>query len=299
MQMKNLTEIDEEREYLGWLNRLDISRQFDLINGLVRKAGKDFSKIRKEILYGEQHKTLEDEKSQKMDLDCLNLSLDKAIQEYFNAWYAHDSFAYETLTDLEDIIESKHRITKTAREFLDNDRGIRVYVSANMPRILSNIGDELKKRLGREIIPCISSFEMFLVGQSKELSTEEFAKKYTYGDLCIAESERKKMYNPKNATVVDRIMLKQETNKKRFDNEMEDLYSKCDSETELMLRRFLRLSHWAGFEEPRKRYIIEGGIVDYLFRELVFQKYKNSIPEYRGFNFCLEINQKEFFRRVK
>jgi len=63
------------------------------------------------------------------------------------------------------------------------------------------------------------------------------------------------------------------------------------------IHRYVRLSHWAAFEEPKKRYIIEGGIVDYLFRELAFQRLIQTgidSPVLRNKKFCLEVNQQEF-----
>ncbi|MBI5798129.1 hypothetical protein HZA98_04465 [Candidatus Woesearchaeota archaeon] len=299
MKELQFTPLKEEEHYHAWRSSLDQKKRFSVINGLVRRVGKGYAQIRQEILYAEQHGTLEDSESRIQEQLTSQLSLDLGINIYFASWYAHDKFAYDTAEDITEIVEEKSRIGETAKRFLDNDRGIRVYVSNNLPQILQKLGTNLEDLTGREIIPPIDSFELFLITEAKERTVEEFAERYSYGDFTMAEQEQKRLYNPKQEALLERIRKNREDTRKKFSTEIERLCSKkADLETRTLLHRFLRLSHWAGFEEPRKRYSIEGGIVDYLFRELVFQTYKESIPELKVYHFCLEINQKEFFRLI-
>ena len=65
------------------------------------------------------------------------------------------------------------------------------------------------------------------------------------------------------------------------------------------LHRFIRLSHWAAFEEPKKRYTIEGGVIDYLFRELVFQDVRETLSPELNVDFCLQLNQTDFLEHLR
>ena len=273
------------------------------ITKLINLIGKTLPEIRREILYAEQNGTLVDEMAESMYKECPSMSLDEGIQRYFNSWVTHDSFALSVANHMDMIVSNPKQRVEVAQNFMANDRLIRVYVSKNLPFILDSLKNKIALKTGKEIIPAIDSFEFFLIEEAGKAykdnnELKRFADTYAYGDVSFAEEEVKRLFKPSSQLIYDKIIEKKQGTKANFEKSIEDLLQKSDADTLKDVHRYLRLSHWAGFEEPRKRYIIEAGITDYLFRELVFQKLKKdgfSHPLIDGKKFCLEIDQKSFF----
>lgn len=295
----------EEQEYTRWKESIDSSRYNSHILSLMDCAKKTLADIRKEILYAEQHGTLLSDESECLNKESLDENVGSGIKNYFNAWQAHDSFAFAITKKMQEILRDPVARMQTHAQFLKNDAGIRVYVSQNLPLILNNLRAGIESAAKRVFVPMVDSFEFFLATEAQkaydsEKNLVDFAEKYTYQDLSLARNEVGRLFKPSARTAHDRIIKKKQQDKINSEKNLDEIVEILGDFPDkiLDLHRYIRLSHWAAFEEPKKRYIIEAGIVDYLFRELAFQDVKErmqSHPLIRDKKFCLEINQKDFF----
>lgn len=294
------TPLAEEQGYHNFYRFIfgDFSLEYPrIVNFWISKASKNLVTIRKEILYAEQNKTLKTEEGETLALDLGDMGIDEGIKKYFEAWRLHDSFAYEIARNMLERITNCADRNQTMSQFISNDQLIRVYVSENLPHILSNLQRQIRSQGGIDFVPALSSFEFYLIGEAEKAraqGVENFANAFTYGDLGVAEQEVKRLFNPAARDVYQKIRDKKVKDQEKSQEVLENLIKNGVDRT--LLHRFIRLSHWAGFEEPRKRYKIEGGIVDYLFRELVFQQVKKDSNGslFGSADFCLQLNQKQF-----
>jgi len=298
--------LPEETDYFLFRQKTYDSQESEYqssVRSLLAKLGKGLLEVRKEIIFGEQHNTLTTPEGERLCLDANTLSLDHNIEKYFLSWYTHDSFAYEAAKNLEILSHNPDSRASTLDKFISNDQLIRIYVSKNLPIILNKLRNKIKDTTEIDLIPAIPSFEIFLTEMAEKAynndkEINEFALKYTYGDIDSANYEIKRLYNPSGKAIYERIRKKRTENFNKFSEQLEKVSETVDP---VDLHRYLRLSYWAGFEEPRKRYIVEGGIVDYLFRELVYQEIKrnNGSSLLKDTSFCLQVNQEKFEKLIR
>lgn len=305
MKLEELTTtpLKEEEDYLAFrsvtYDRPNAEYML-MISSLMKRAGKKLINIRKEILYGEQNGTLDTAEGKDLQFNLDKLDLNDCIEKYFKGWYVHDSFAYETAKCMgSNIFDTLERINILSK-FISNDQLMRVYVSRNLPVVLNELNNQIKQVTGKYFTPSLDSFEFYLLGESEKshiLGVTDFAQRFTYYDTEYAEEEVKRLFNPSAGHIYQKIRLKKQQDKAKCEEELETLFQKGVDYT--TLHRFVRLSHWAAFEEPKKRYSIEGGIVDYLFRELTFQHVRNDSEMFSGINFCLQLKQDLFLDALR
>lgn len=286
---------EENKHYLEWRHQ-HFPNADSTILSLVRSANKSLSDIRREILYAEQNNTLIGDDVDSLENDCSVLSLDESIAKYFESWRAHDEFALSTVFEIPEILNSPERLLETLSVFIENDKLVRHYVSFNLPKILEDLHARILSVTGVNFIPLIDSFEIHLMQEAylalgnKEY-LRDFANRYTYGDLSFADQEVRRLCKTTSADILGKIEATKAKKREACVSVFKKIQLQSNEKVENLIHRYMRLSYWAGFEEPRKRYCIEAGIVDYLFRELLFQKVKYKNPILKDASFCLQIDQ--------
>lgn len=120
---------------------------------------------------------------------------------------------------------------------------------------------------------------------------QSFADRYCYGDMAAAEIEIARKYDLHSPERISDAAGIFNDMKIRFDATIQS----CATDVLQKAHYAVRMTTWVSFYEPRKRYRIEGGIVDVIFRELLFNNVRDLLPqEWRAAQTALQIPPQEF-----
>ena len=290
MQLEMLTlPYDFELEYFQW--RKNNVMQFEKLVSLLKSLGKTKITIMHEILDSEKNGTV-----QNTFVDNFKRSSDVVLSDpfmyfrkfYIPAWYEHDVFNISVLNnfDFNSFSEVTSNIVSVFRQFLLNDAKVKAYVSGGLELLINIVSCGIAKKLNISDfqLPPTESFELNLMkdvfNAKKNMEIEQFAKIYFYGDKEAANIEIKKQNNSLFEAFLYGLEKSRCEKKQKYEQYLDCMLAPLESQNKLEvlqdIRLLNRLMYWAGYEEPYKRYTIEYGVIDYIFREWIFQQLKSN-----------------------
>lgn len=291
--------LKEEKNYYNSLYKIKNAEKY--VPSLICDIGKTMLDVRAEIKWAEDNGTLMNPIVNKLSEDIESQNFKTFFPKYINTWLSHDIFSTSIAPELDKRVSCKPE--ETLELLLINDTHLRAYVALGMGIQTEKLHEIIKTKTGYSFIPPTKSFEMTVLEDvfdaHKNRNSRAFADKYCYGDLEFAEKEIEKIYS----TDIDKTLKKSREKRRDIEEEFDKQLAKIkDIDTLEAIHYFVRMSHWTGFEEPRKRYKIEGGMVDYLFREKLFQRLKNENPTHPSLSkatFGLQIDQNTLYKIAK
>ena len=307
---------DFEKGYFSW--RANNPMPMERLLGLLGSLKKSKTTVMHEILDSEKTGTVQNEVVEQFRREgdpSIGDPLRYFEKFYVPAWHKHDLFNLEVLSNFDFTSfnwQLSPKIVDIFKQLLINDARIKAHVSGSLEPLINRVRDRIAANLNAESFnpPPTESFEMSMIEEVFKAKTEgkleHFAQVYFYGDLAAAATEVERQYSPSLKDFMHRLKTSRRNNQQAHSQYLDrELRPVGEEQREAVcrdLRLLNRLMHWAGFEEPYKRYTIEYGVVDYAFREWLFQNFKagNVLPSGMGEkSFCLKLNQSMFFDFVE
>ncbi len=253
------------------------------VQEMMAALGKDLQQIKREIkmyTYGDDMRGLISNGLHNLDYQG---RLPEFTVDYEGCWRTHDDFALVLGEFYRDYLEGKH----SDSEFLElglphldtairNDVDLHIYTFSLQPTI--------KNELGTSWVPNIIPFENLVCEDAICLTPEEFAEKYSYGDVGFARKfmeETRKVSYRQLKKIADQCYLDYRVSEKGGDNYWGN-----------------RLAFWECVEEPRRRFSALFGIFDYFFREQLYRisRKRGLFPNY---DYALSIPMDSFLKVLK
>ncbi len=286
-----------ERDYLFWLQSYNREIINNVVNSSLKDLGMDLIELRNLILKSEHSgnlfansmKQIRKERDECSDLDFFN--------KYISSWYQHDNSLFQLAQNWDVILSSEDNWETYLKQFIFNDCRLRVYVSEGLEPRIEKIRKELLDTAEKIVIPPISSFEIQLVNYVYQVrngnkNITEFANEFTYSNIDLAHLELNTFELDYDFSLLERVQANQNKKVERYQTLIENIANK-HPELEESIRLLHRMSHWGGYEEPQKRYKVEFGVLDVLFRESIFLKLKAKSNNHlvNNANYALDIKQ--------
>ncbi len=189
------------------------------------------------------------------------------FQKYVDAWYQHDLF---TFTNSGNILPNPQMDPSFLVTFLENDKDIMAYTLC-IPKKVEKLGEVLIKiSKNPDTVYCpVRVFEHDLsdVCRQTDLTFAELSNLF-YSD-----------YDKVNSLLLlnkNRLSLQQNASMQPIKDFLMEDYNHTPE-----LRLFFRMNFWSNYDEWRRRFFIEFGIIDYLYRKKLFEEYKERLPKER------------------
>jgi len=269
----NLTKpFDFEENYLSW-RRNSINEITNIVGDCLKERNKSLKDIKQDIKYCVKGGMLRPKEEHLLSLT--SIPPQQFFKEYVEAWEEHDRFIFNNKTSL---------IKGDSPEFLEklikNDKNIMAYtLSMNSP--FENLANRIYLISGGNLpyIPLnIFDHNLFEFSRYNKLSLEQIMNSYYENDILSKEGG---LLDTKSVSLMNLSDIRYF---KEFESENKNHLQS--------LTLFLRMTFWTNYEEPKRRFFAEFGIVDYLYREKLFNSRKNEFIE-KGKN-ILTIKPEDF-----
>lgn len=251
---------DFEKQYFAWRERVtkDVATK---IGQFLKKENASINDIKKEIKEAVKKGTLHPPKEyieKVSNQDYLDF-----FKNYVDVWNQHDSFAYNNLQKILSDVKIDPSLLST---FLENDKNVMTY-TLHIPNKIESLAEIIIK-ISRDsnLVYCpLRTFEHDLL---------DVCKKY---NLCHTELSNLFYFNHDKLRMLfplnkNRLSLQDGTSMQPFKDFLVEHSSHLSK-----LRLFFRMIFWSNYDECRRRFFIDFGLIDYLYRKKLFNENKEKL----------------------